>query len=179
MIAFFAVAFALIGLAGFAYWRWSKRVDAEILEGADIEWSRLQERETDLVAGLDRAGFAAIYRRVHFPRFPGYALAAAAGFVASLPLTFALLAAGALLMDRLGLAPSSVGLADRLLVEDGRMRFLKETPPEAAAYWIEDVSGFYYFFGVVLAWFLVVAVVMRRYHQRRPGYLKDELLRRK
>jgi hypothetical protein len=179
MIAFLAAAVALVGLGALAYWRWAKGVEAEIAEGADVEWTRLQAGDAELVAGLDRAGFGAIYRRVHFPRFPGYALAAAAGFVASLPLTFALLGAGALLLDRFGLAPNSLGIADRFLVEDGRMRFIKEAPPEAAAYWIEDVARFYYLFGVALAWFLVVAIVMRRYHARRPGYLRDELLRRK
>lgn len=178
MLVFFAAAFLVLGAAALVYWRWSKRVDAEIAEGADIAFARLQETDAELVAGLDAAGFARIYRRVHFPRFPGYALAAAAAFIASLPLTFALLAAGALLMERFGLAPDPMRLADRFLVEDGRMRFIKEAPPEAAAYWIEDISGFYYFFGVVLAWFVVVALVMRRYHARRPGYLRDELLRR-
>ena len=179
MIGFFAAAIGLLGVCAFAYWRWSRRVDAEIVEGAEIEWTHLQASEPELVRDLDRDSFGRVYRRVHFPRFPGYALAAAIGFVVSLPVTFALLTAGALLMERFGLAPNSLDLAKRFLVEDGHVRFIKAARPEAAAYWIEDVSGFYYFFGVVFAWFLVIAIVMRRYHARRPGYLRDEILRRK
>jgi hypothetical protein len=177
MITFFIAGLALLALLGGAYLFWARRIDAEIREGAEVEWARLVAGEPDLVAGFDLERFAAVYRRVHFPRFPAYGLAALALFLASLPVTLGALAAGAYAAERLGLTPNSVGLAERYLVEDGRMRIVTAAPPEAAAYWIGDLGGFYYFFGVVLAWMLVVALAMRRYHARRPGHLRDELIR--
>jgi hypothetical protein len=59
------------------------------------------------------------------------------------------------------------------------MRVIRSAPPEAAVYWIEDVSGFYFFFGVVLSWALIVFFFMRRFHARRPGHLRDEILTRR
>ncbi|NWG72240.1 MAG: hypothetical protein HXY23_11615 [Parvularculaceae bacterium] len=179
MAWFFAGALALLSLCGLAYWAWSRRVRAEIAEGAAHAWEKLSANDPELLAGLDRSGFDAIYARVNFPRYPGYMLAAAATFVASLPATLALLSAGALLMDRFGVAPDAVALADQYLVEDGKMRVIRSAPPEAAAFWIDDVSGFYFFFGVIASWVLVLWFYMRRYHQRRPGHLRDEILLRR
>ena len=131
MIWFFAGAAALLGGCGLVYWRWSKRVEAEIAEGAEAVWSKLNANDPELMLGLDRARFGTLYNRVHFPRYPGYALAAAATFVASLPVTLALLSAGILIADRFGLTPNPAALADRYLVEDGRMRIIRAAPPEA------------------------------------------------
>ncbi|MEQ1929010.1 MAG: hypothetical protein ABL957_00565 [Parvularculaceae bacterium] len=179
MIWFFAGAAALLGGCGLVYWRWSKRVEAEIAEGAEAVWSKLNANDPELMLGLDRARFGTLYNRVHFPRYPGYALAAAATFVASLPVTLALLSAGILIADRFGLTPNPAALADRYLVEDGRMRIIRAAPPEAAVFWLQDVGGFYFFFGVVFSWMLIVFFYMRRFHMRRPGYLRDEILLRK
>jgi len=63
--------------------------------------------------------------------------------------------------------------------DDGKLRFFQDAPPEAALYYIEDLAGFYYFFGVIIVWLIIVAIFMRRYHSRRPGYLRDEILRAK
>lgn len=176
MIWFFAGAGALLLFSGLLYWRWSRRVRAEIAEGAGVAWEKLQANDPDLLAGLGRPDFDRIYARVHFPRYPGYLLAAVATFVASLPVTLALLTAGALLADRFGIAPDAVALADRYLVDDGKMRLIRSAPPESAAYWVQDVAGFYFFFGVIASWALIVWFYMRRFHARRPGYLRDEIL---
>ena len=178
MLWFFAAAFGLLGLWSLLYWRWRKGVLADIAEGGGHIHAKMAASEPELMAGLTRETFDAIYRRVHFPRYPGYVLAAAATFVASLPVTFALLTAGVLLADRFGLAPNAVNLADRYLVEDGRMRVIRDVPPEAAIYWLRDVGGFYFFFGVVLSWIAIFWFYMRRYHARRPGHLRDEILKR-
>lgn len=177
MIWIVAALLVIAGTVGALYWRWRQRVEAEIAEGAEIEWAHLQASEPALVANLDRAKFNEIYHRVHFPRFPGYVLACLGAFVASLPISFGLLAAGVAIAERFHLTPSSVELADRLLVEDGRMRLVRSATPEAAAYYVSDLAGFYYFFGVLVVWMLIVYFIMRRYHGRRPGYLRDEILR--
>lgn len=177
MVLFFGVASFLLAVLGGLYWLWKRRVDEEITEGAAIEWGRLQKSEPEIIDGLDEAGFRAIYARVHFPRFPGYALAALTTFFASLPVTFGLLAGGLWAGEKLGFLPEPVEIADRFLLDDGTVRLVSSAPPEAALYYVEDLAGFYYFFGVLAVWLLIVAVFMYRYHSRRPGYLRDELLR--
>lgn len=172
-LASLAVVAVLIGL----YLWWARRTAAEIAEGAEIEWSRLQASDPELLEGLDRARFNAVYRRVHFPRFPGYALACFASFMVSLPISFALLVGGLFAAEALGMTPDAVEIADKYLVEDGRMRLLRAAPSEAALYYVRDLGGFYYFFGVLFIWLLIVAFFMHRYHARRPGYLRDEILR--
>jgi len=173
----FLVAIGVVaGLIALYVW-WARRLEAEIAEGAEFEWSRLQTADPEILDGLDRAQFDAIYRRVHFPRFPGYALACFTSFVVSLPVSFGLLVGGLAAADALGMTPESADIAKRFLVEDGRMRFIHAAPSEAALYFIRDLGGFYYFFGVLFIWLLIVAFFMRRYHARRPGYLRDEILR--
>lgn len=177
MLWFFFAVVLCIAVLGALYWRWRKMIAAENAEGAAIEWARFQEQEPDFIEGLSEEAFRAVYARVHTPRFPGYALAALSAFLLSLPLTFALLAGLLWAAERTGVTPAPTEVADRLLLEDGTMRFFSETPPEAALYYIEDLAGFYYFFGVLIVWLIIVAVFMRRFHARRPGYLRDELIR--
>lgn len=174
----FALFFLVIAaIVGALYWRWTQRLEAEIAEGAEIEWTRLQQIDPALIENLERAKFDQVYHRVHFPRFPGYVLACLGSFIVSLPISFGLLAAAIALAERFHMTPNSVELADRLLVDDGRMRFVTSATPEAAAYYVSDLAGFYYFFGVLVVWMLIVFFFMRRYHARRPGYLRDEILR--
>jgi hypothetical protein len=45
-----------------------------------------------------------------------------------------------------------------------------------AFYWVQDIFLFFYYFGLLAVWLAIVFVAMRRYHRRRPGYLRDELL---
>lgn len=169
-----AVAVAILwGL----YWLWARRIEAEIAEGAAIEWEKLQTHDKALIDGLDRPKFDEIYRRVHFPRAPRYALAAFSCFLLSLPAIFGLLAAGLLIADRFGVSPAPAELANRYLIDGDGMRIITAAPPEAALYWIRDLGGFYYFFGVLAAWLAIVAFFTRRYHARRPGHLRDEILR--
>lgn len=159
------------------YWRWARRVEAELAEGAAIEWARIGDRDPALIKGLDRAKFGAIYRRVHFPRFPGYALATIASFLLTLPIAFGLLSGGLWAAEKLGWTPEPAEIANRFLVEGDSMKIVSAAPSEAALYYVEDLGGFYYFFGILFIWALIVAFFMRRFHARRPGYLRDEILR--
>lgn len=177
MIWFFGVV--VVGLAVLAglYWRWKKRVDAEIAEGADFEWDQLKQADPELIEGLDQSRFHAIYARVHFPRFPGYALACLATFFVSLPATLALLAGSYMLGEKIGVIAEPVELAKYVPISGQgtgpNAEFRKEMALELAT----NFSGFYYFFGVLAVWLVIVAFFMRRYHARRPGYLRDEILR--
>ena len=167
----------MFSLAATAFYFWRKRVLVEIEEGAAYEWDVLKKQEPELLDGLDQQKFRAIYERVHMPRFPGYALAIFGTFCASLPISFLILVMGHYAMDALGLIPEAQEVAGQLLVKDGQLRFFKETPSEAGLYYVEDLGGFYYFFGLVAIWLVIVFFFMRRYHMRRPGYLRDEILR--
>lgn len=177
MILFFVIIIVLLGAAGGLYWRWRQRIQAEIAEGAAIEWAHFQKHEPAFVAHLNEPAFSAIYARVNEPRFPGYALAAFATFFLSLPVIFIALAGILIGAEAAGLVPAPIETAERLFIQDGQLLFFRETPPEAALYYVRDLAGFYYFFGVLLSWLAIVAFYMRRYHARRPGYLRDEIIR--
>lgn len=177
MLWFFLIAFVALAVAAGMHWRWRKTIDAENAEGAAIEWARYREREPEFLEGVSEQKFQEVYARVHTPRFPGYALAAFATFLISLPVTFMLLIAVLWGAEAAGMTPEPIEVADRFLLDDGEMRFFSDTPPEAALYYAEDLTGFYYFFGVLIVWMVIVAVFMRRFHANRPGYLRDELIR--
>ena len=179
MLGFFLVVFALLAAAGGLYWRWRRKIAEEVAEGAAFEWAHLQKTEPEFLEGMSEEAFREVYARVHTPRFPKYALAAIAAFFVSLPVTFAGLNAGLWAANAAGLIPQPADVADRVFVEDGQLVIFKDTPPEAALYYINDLAGFYYFFGVIAVWLVIVWFFMRRYHARRPGYLRDELLRAK
>lgn len=177
MLWFYAGVMVLLGGAWLAHCWWAARVDVEIADGAQLEWERLTTHEPELMQGLSREKFGDIYRRVHFPRFPGYALACVATFFATLPVTFALLLGGLWAMERLGFMPQPSEFAGRYFMDGETVRIFTAAPPEAAVYYAQDLGGFYYFFGVAIAWMATVTFFMRRYHRRRPGYIRDEIIR--
>lgn len=182
MFWFFGIIAALLSAAAGLYWRWKRNIDADIAEGAAIEWERLNENEPEFLKGLSEEKFREIYARVHTPRFPGYALATIATFFISLPFTFALLAGLLLGAQAAGVIPEPVEVVEQLNLEGGDIKLLgkdidQQTRLEMAYYYIGDLAGFYYFFGVIVVWLLIVWFFMRRYHARRPGYLRDEIIR--
>lgn len=175
MAGFFLMAFAALGLAALVYWRWAKRVRADIEESGALQWARLSAEKSELIEGLNEARFRAVYQRVHFPRFPGYALAAVAAFVAALPLTFYLLGALAWGLGSLGMSPDAERLARAIPVEGAEQLLNRDDGETVAMLWISDMLLIGYYFGLLFAWMAIVAVAMRRYHARRPGYLEEEL----
>lgn len=181
MTSFLIGAAAVVAILAALYWRWAQRVDAEIAEGADAEWARINAQEPSLVEGVSREKFGEVYRRVNFPRFPKYALAIIAAFVVSLPVTFAALGLSVWAGERLGIIPPPAELVRYVPIGDGAAEAASEKAIQCTAECrlalIESYAGFYYFFGVLAAWLIIVAVFMRRYHARRPGYLRDEILR--
>ena len=177
MLLFFVIVGFSLTAISLLYWRWRRNIAREVAEGAAIEWEQLQKTEPEFLEGINRETFNEVYARVHTPRFPGYALATLASFSAALPVIFALLTGAMWGAEKVGIIPEPVEVADRLLLDDGEVRFFKSAPPEAALYYIEDLAGFYYFFGVIFVWLVIVAFFMRRFHARRPGYLRDEIIR--
>lgn len=165
-----------LALAGLAFIFWSRRMDTEINQAAAEEWDRLRKAEPELIDGLDEEVFQAVFRRVHYPRFPKYALAIAAAFIAALPLTFGALAAFAWMLDSLGMSADAQAMARSIPVEGSIAGVSRDEQETIALYYVQDVVRFYYYFGMLFAWLGIVYVAMRRFHSRRPGYLREEIL---
>ncbi len=182
MTGFYLAVMAALAVAAALYWRWRKAIDEEIAEGAGIEWAHFQKHEPEFLEGLSEDAFRAVYRRVHAPRFPGYVLAAAATFFVSLPVTLALLSAILWGAAKVGAIPEPAEVVEQMSLEGDSIRLLgkdidAQTRYDMALYYIGDLAGFYYFFGVIVVWLAIVAFYTRRYHARRPGYLRDEIIR--
>ncbi|MCA8887578.1 MAG: hypothetical protein KDA46_02035 [Parvularculaceae bacterium] len=160
-----------------AYWRWAKKVDGEIATGAGVEWARLQSADPAIIDGLSEDEFTAVYRRVHFPRFPKYALAAIAGFTLALPFVFALLSFAYWAGEATGVLASPSELSQMTPISGAAVLAAQESREDVAMYLAQNFFGFFYFFGILAAWLAIVAAVMHRYHSRQPGYLRDELIR--
>jgi len=175
MIGFFAFCLAALVGAGVLYWRWARAVRAEIAEAAASEFERLSVQEPALVEGYDAARFAEVFARVHFPRFPAYALASVAAFLVALPFTFALMGAALRLLQASGFYGDPGAIADG--IDFGGDPATVSRNREVVLYLIETYSGAIYLFGVLGLWLVIVYVAMKRYHERRPGYLRDELAR--
>jgi hypothetical protein len=179
MLGFFLSVFLILGLAGGLYWRWRRKIDEEIAEGAGIEWARYQKNEPDFVEGMSEAQFRAVYARVHEPRFPGYMLATVATFFVSLPLTLGVLTFVLWVGQQTGVIPQPVEMVRYVNLGEVRVTQAWECGAECQLYVAEAYAGFYYFFGVIVSWLVIVWFFMRRYHRRRPGYLRDEIIRSK
>lgn len=179
---FYTIVIGLLIAMGAAYWRWRENIKAEIEEGGAIDWAHFQENEPEFLEGVSQERFREVYALVHTPRFPGYALATIATFFISLPVTFAALSALLIAMQAFGAIPEPIDVVQQLSLEGDEIKVLGKTIDEKsrlemALYYVGDVAGFYYFFGVLAVWLLIVAFFMRRYHARRPGYLRDEIIR--
>lgn len=178
MLVFLLTLCLLCAIAYGGYYFWKRHVEADLAEGAVEEWSRLQRADPELVHGLDQPRFAAIYRQVEMPRFPGYAVAVIIVFLLGTPVFLSLLTAGDYLLTEYVFVPPADGQETNIFIDDtGQTRVFSDVPPEAAMYYIEDLGGFYYFFGLLAFWIGIVWFFMRRYHGRTPGSLRDEIIR--
>ena len=177
MGGFLVIIAVVLALCWGGYFYWRRKIDAEIAEGAEIEWAHFQKHEPEFVKGYSKEKFFAVFDRVNRPRFPTYALAAFSTFLATLPISFGALVVVLWIAEKLGMTPAPVETAERFFLQDGEMIFFKDTPPEAALYYARDLGGFYYFFGVLFVWLVIVAIFMHRFHKTRPGYLRDEIIR--
>ncbi|MEZ5894599.1 MAG: hypothetical protein R3C58_15810 [Parvularculaceae bacterium] len=177
MLNFFIAVFVALAVLGGLYWLWRRKIDAEVAEGAAHEWALFQKNEPAFVAGMSEEKFRKVYARVHTPRFPAYALAAIATFLLSLPVTFALLSAVAWGADMLGFLPEPLEIVRYVHLGEISEPAAGRCNQECQLQLAESFSGFYYFFGVIAMWLTVVFFFTRRFHARRPGYLRDEIIR--
>ena len=177
MTAFFVILALVLAVLAGGYTLWARHVRAEIAEGAGIAWERINRTEPDFLEGLTRADFDRAYLRAHFPRFPKYFLATLAAFVVALPIVLGGLSALLWGAEKVGVVAEPVEIAKYVPLGEGRTDVGRAQREEMALYLARDFGGFYYFFGLVAAWILMLAVTMRVYHMRRPGRLREELIR--
>lgn len=177
MVLFFAAVLIILAALGALYWRWRRGVDAELAEGAAIEWAQFQKHEPEFVDHLDEASFAALYKRVNEPRFPGYALAIAATFALALPLALGAITGSIWAANKLGLTPPPAEIVRYVQLGETQKIGSWQCDAVCQLYVAEAFSGFYAYFAILIVWLGVVAFYMRRYHARRPGYLRDEIIR--
>jgi len=166
---------AAAGAIGAYYRHWATRMLAEIDESAAFEWERISENDPEAVAGISRERFTEIFRRVHFPRFPKYALGVVAAFVIALPVSLSLMGVIAWLFGSAGLSPDANQLAQLIPLDGAKSLISRDSGETIATYWLQDVLRILYYFGLLATWMVIVFFAMRRYHQRRPGHLRDEL----
>jgi hypothetical protein len=101
-------------------------------------------------AGLSRAQYEAIYRRVHAPRAPGYIAVTVLGLLIATPIAMILLEQGLNFIYNVSGQPRSI--------EPGYL-----------------VWQFFLFFGVIATWVGVAYLAARRYHRLTPGNLQSEI----
>lgn len=167
----------VLGLGYGALRYWSRRIEREIAEGAATEYKTLQDVDPDLIKGLDADGFAAIYRKTTYPRFPAYALSAIGIFMIGTPLALGIMSAIAYLSVEWGFVPTAKTAATELYLGADETSVVRKVSVDTVAYIAQGWGGFYYFFGLLAFWIGTLFFVMRRYHQRTPGTLREEILR--
>jgi len=177
MVSFLVWVGAFYAAAVGIYFFWRANTLKQMRQASDYEWDIYIKNEPDFVDHLNRESFFTVFRRTHFPRFPGYALACLGMFFLMLPVIFIILYCGVWIGTGLGLIPKASDIANDLIVRGENIQVISNVPDEALLYFAENLGGFYYFFGVLFSWVLVVTLFTRHYHKNRPGYLRDEIIR--
>ncbi|GGY47195.1 hypothetical protein [Parvularcula lutaonensis] len=156
---------------------WQRKIDEEITEGARFEYEHLRQADPDLLKGLDEDAFRKIFARVETPRAPAYTFAAVAVFLVTAPLMLAVTAITIGIMERTGVIPQPAEQAQRLKLSADGIQLVRTADLEALQLILQGWGGFFSFFSLLLFWVVVFYAVMRRYHARRPGSLREEVLR--
>lgn len=177
MLTYYGICATLLAAAYGLYRLWRRGIDADLREGAGVEYERLRRTDPDLLKDMAPDAFADVYMRTEVPRFPAYALATAALFLGATPLVLGLFNGLAVLMLDSGVVPASQETATSLYLNADGASVLRKTDPETIAYVLEGWAGFYLFFVMLGFWLSVLAIMMRRYHGRTPGTLREEILR--
>lgn len=171
--------FVLLILAAWygIYRYWSRKVAADVSDGASFEFKRLQKVDPALLEGVDEERFRAIYERVEMPRQPFFTWMAAAVFLLGAPLVLAVTTMTLSWMEVVGIIPQPAEQAQQLKLSAEGIRLVRTADLEALQLILQGWGGFFSFFALLIFWVAVFYAVMRRYHAQRPGSLRDEVLR--
>lgn len=159
------------------YWLWSRRVEGDAAAGAAFEYERLKKADPALLEGVDEARFRRVFSRVEVPQQPLYTFIAVAIFLAAAPLILALTAFTIRSMEVAGIIPQPAEQAQQLRLSAEGITLVRTADLEALQLILQGWGGFFSFFALLFFWVAVFYAVMRRYHARRPGSLREEVLR--
>ncbi|MEM1379918.1 MAG: hypothetical protein AAGH41_04750 [Pseudomonadota bacterium] len=176
------LTYYLVILCGLALWFvairfWQGRVNAEIREGAAIEWDLLQRKDPDLLKGLTQESFTAIFRRVEMPRGPQHVFTAVATFFAGAPFVLALTTILIRFLERTGVIPQPAEQAQQIRLTNDGIQLIAQADLTTLQYILQGWGGFFTFFSLLIFWVIVFFVVFRSFYKRRPGSLREEILR--
>lgn len=177
MITYYLVLLVIFGVWYGGYRLWRRHIDEDVREGAAFEFERLERQEPALLQDLKLPGFTAIYSKVETPRAPAYTLVATAVFFISAPFVLAITAITLQMMERTGIIPQPAEAAQRLKLQGDGIKIVASADLDALQYILIGWGGFFFFFSLLFFWAGAFYVTMRRYHNRRPGSLRDEILR--
>lgn len=177
LVSYYALVLTVLALWFVLLRLWERRVDADITAGAAVQWDLLKRRDPDLLEGFDRARFEALFRRVEAPRGPRHVFAAVAIFLAAAPLVLAGSTLALRALERAGIIPQPAEQAQRLRVTSEGIRIIREADLTTLQYILQGWAGFSTFFSLLIFWVIVFYLVMRRLHARKPGSLREEILR--
>ncbi|NNU15852.1 hypothetical protein HK107_05895 [Parvularcula sp. ZS-1/3] len=156
---------------------WQKRIDEDVRIGSEEEWKLIERKEPKLLEGLTQDRFREIFARVEAPRAPFYTFTAVGIFLVFAPLVLALTTTVIRFMELSGIIPQPGEQAQQIQLSADGIRLVRTADLEALQLILQGWGGFFNFFSLLLFWVIVFYAVMRRYHLKRPGTLRDEVLR--
>lgn len=177
LLLYYSLVIALLAVWWGLLFVWKRRVDSDIAEGATVEWDLLSRKEPDLLKGLDKDDFAALFRRVEFPRGPMHVFSAVAAFVLGAPFVLGITAVTISFMERTGVIPQPAEQAQQIKLTNEGIQLIAKADLTALQYILQGWGGFFTFFSLLIFWVVVFWISFSRFHKNRPGSLREEILR--
>lgn len=177
LLNYYLVVLVILGLWYGAYRFWRRRIDDDVKEGARVEYDLLKRKDPELLEGLSEDRFTDIFGMVETPRAPFFTWLAVAIFLLGAPLVLALNTMVIRFLEVTGVIPQPAEQAQQLKLTADGIKLVREADLDALQYILQGWGGFFSFFSLLFFWVVVFYAVMRRYHSRRPGSLREEVLR--
>lgn len=177
LLTYYLIVFVILGGWYGLFRYWSNKVEADIAEGASFEFKRLQKTDPSLLEGIDEGRFRKIFSAVEVSQQPFYTWLSAAIFLIGAPFVLLFTTITIRWMEVVGIIPQPAEQAQRLKLSADGIRLVRTADLEALQLILQGWGGFFSFFALLLFWVAVFYTIMRRYHARRPGSLRDEILR--
>ncbi|MEM9838269.1 MAG: hypothetical protein AAF830_03845 [Pseudomonadota bacterium] len=177
LLMYYVIVAVILAVWWGVLFAWRRRVDADIAEGAKVEWDLLNRKDADLLKGLDQPAFAKIFRQVEFPRGPMHVFGAVAAFLAGAPFVLAITAITISFMERTGIIPQPAEQAQELKLTNDGIQLIARADLTTLQYILQGWGGFFTFFSLLIFWVILFWISFSRFHKNRPGSLREEILR--
>ena len=177
LLTYYLIVFVILGGWYGLFRYWSNKVEADIAEGASFEFERLKKTDPALLEGFDEARFRKVFSSVEVSQQPFYTWLAGAIFLVGAPFVLAITTITIRWMEVVGIIPQPAEQAQQLKLSADGIRLVRTADLEALQLILQGWGGFFSFFALLLFCVAVFYAVMRHYHAKRPGSLRDEILR--